>query len=84
MADAWHKTCPRCGGEMTEGILLDYGVSMQARWVDGPLDYGPKWAGGNPKVKRKRAHRVAGYRCVECSFLDFYAQTETDTEANDG
>ncbi|NNF58696.1 MAG: hypothetical protein HKN04_10695 [Rhodothermaceae bacterium] len=72
----WHKTCVRCGGEMRDGMLLDYMGTMQTKWLDGPVEFGPKWTGGNPKVKKERVHRVMGYRCLDCGFVDLYLQPD--------
>ena len=70
----WHKACLRCGGEMAEGLLLDYIGTMQTKWLDGPVEFGPKWAGASPKVKKERVHPVVGYRCLTCGFIDLYAR----------
>lgn len=37
MAD---PTCPRCGGEMEAGFLVDhtYGTAAASEWVEGPVE----------------------------------------------
>ncbi len=68
----WYQTCLRCGGEMEEGFALEEGQSgfKQGRWIPGP----PKksiWTGlklgGKPKLP------ISAYRCMNCGFLDLYA-----------
>ena len=78
MGEAWHKTCVRCGGEMIDGVLLDYAGALQSKWMDGPVERHPKWVGGNPKIKKARVHLVTGYRCLDCGFVDLYIQPKDD------
>ncbi|MDX1439295.1 MAG: PF20097 family protein [Rubricoccaceae bacterium] len=69
---AWYKTCLRCGGEMEEGFALDetHGGVKQSRWISGP----PRksiWTG--LKLGGKRKLPISAYRCMNCGFLDLYA-----------
>jgi predicted nucleic-acid-binding Zn-ribbon protein len=63
--------CPKCGGAMTTGFLLDVGQSQKAtEWVEGE----PKksvWTG--IKLSGLRRYPVNADRCNKCGFLELYA-----------
>lgn len=70
--------CPKCGGAMEEGFIIDYGQYMFAAkhvssWVQGP----PKlsWCGALGDETRRRIQSI---RCVKCGFLESYATNLTD------
>ena len=73
MADPWHKTCLRCGGEMTEGYILDVTDSGKraSNWIEGPPE---KDFWGSVKTGGKRQFPLTAYRCAQCGAVDFYAQ----------
>jgi predicted nucleic-acid-binding Zn-ribbon protein len=63
-------TCPKCGGEMTEGFFLDPDNWATARWFAGP----PKKAiFGGMQTKGNESYSVKSFRCSKCGFLELYA-----------
>jgi predicted RNA-binding Zn-ribbon protein involved in translation (DUF1610 family) len=69
--------CPRCGGSMEVGFLMDASVARgyaePTRWAEGqPIP--SIWSGVKNKVRR----RVDTYRCTECGYLESYAVTPDD------
>jgi hypothetical protein len=65
--------CPLCGGEVVEGILIDYShvsYSEGAKWVDGEPEQG--WLSGL-KLKGKLLRTVRGLRCKKCGYLLLFA-----------
>lgn len=70
MADS---TCPKCGGRMDEGFVLDhtYGANLQAAWVEGQ----PRrsfWTG--LKLSGSAQHPITTCRCARCGYLESYAK----------
>lgn len=64
--------CPKCGGSMEEGFLLDEGrnSSSPASWIEGPPERS-FWTG--VKTRGREKLRVVTYRCERCGFLEAYA-----------
>ncbi len=68
--------CPKCGGRMQEGFILDrghYDSKRASEWVEGePVR--SFWHGGL-KVSDKAQYEVTTYRCGGCGYLESYAET---------
>ena len=65
------QVCPKCGGEMEEGFVLDNpSDGHQSGWVEGAPE-GSRWTG--IKMKGKVQLPVVAYRCQLCGFLESYA-----------
>lgn len=72
------KRCPKCGGDMTQGFVLDL--------VDLGNFHVPNWFSGVPqrggwqsiKVEQKKAIPIATFRCSACGFLESYAERQFD------
>lgn len=71
------KQCPKCGGSMAEGFVLDkaHGSVGVSRWVEGAPETSV-WTGlklgGRPQMA------ISTLRCGRCGFLESYATGETD------
>lgn len=69
---AYSKTCPKCGGTMIEGFVIDqtYGGRAVSSWLEGAPNRsfwtGVTLAGGTPI-------EMATWRCGGCGFLESYA-----------
>ena len=66
------RTCPKCGGAMVEGFIVDqgYGVVHPGKWHPGaPVK--SFWTG--IKQRKKEQIDIAAYRCDRCGFLENYA-----------
>lgn len=66
------KKCPKCGGAMEEGFILDAGllgtpVSQQQKWVKGK-GKGLSIFGINEGIS------VKADRCKNCGYLENYAE----------
>ncbi|HEX2763472.1 MAG TPA: PF20097 family protein [Allosphingosinicella sp.] len=66
------KNCPRCGGAMEEGFMVDgtHGGSRVARWTAGR----PRkslWTG--IKLSGAKLVEIATWRCRRCGLLESYA-----------
>ena len=65
--------CPRCGGPMEQGFVLDraHGDSMRTQeWLEGePVK--SFWSG--LKTKGREKHPVRTFRCERCGYLESYA-----------
>ena len=63
-------TCPKCGGEMIEGFVVDhtYGGKLQADWAEGKPQKS-FWIG----VSVAAEHPIATFRCKGCGYLESYA-----------
>jgi ribosomal protein S27AE len=67
------KHCPKCGGEMNQGFVIDAGDSGSHR--------ASKWQAGTPqksfwtgiKLSKADQHEVVTWRCGRCGFLESYA-----------
>lgn len=61
--------CPKCGGEMEEGMLPDRAESFvwkeHLRWAKGLNIAG---------LHAKEAKNVVSYRCKKCGYLENYAK----------
>jgi ribosomal protein S27AE len=66
--------CPKCGGTMSDGFILDdaHGGLVQSRWTGGPPV--KSWLG--IRVKKKDRVPVTTWRCSKCGFLESYALSE--------
>ncbi len=67
MAGPKVKRCPKCKGEMEEGVLLDHSDfgSQPQEWAqNGAVFMGVGW------IKRIN---IISYRCTKCGFLENYA-----------
>ena len=53
------KKCPKCGGEMTQGILS----------VEGGLGWEINWR----LRKRKLGEKVVAFRCRQCGYAELYS-----------
>ena len=70
---AHSKDCPKCGGAMVEGYVVDHthGGFAVAAWREGK----PKksvWVG--LKLGGSTAIEITTWRCRRCGFLEKYAQ----------
>ena len=66
------KSCPKCGGRMDEGFLLelkDGNQKARTEWIEGaPLK---KWYG--IVIRNKRKLPIETWRCGRCTYLESYA-----------
>ncbi|HEY0427572.1 MAG TPA: PF20097 family protein [Pyrinomonadaceae bacterium] len=65
--------CPRCGGEMSEGYVLDRGdngYKWPQMWVEGEPEES-FWANGL-KTSNRKVFKVQAFRCADCKYLEFY------------
>jgi ribosomal protein L37E len=66
-------SCPRCGGSMEQGYMVDvsYGHTAVPKWVEGePVS--SFWSSGL-KLRGKEQRDVSTYRCQRCGYLESYA-----------
>ena len=65
-------SCPRCGGSMDEGFILDesHGTMKSQKWVAGAPELS-FWFG--LKLRGKQRLDVSTYRCGRCGYLESYA-----------
>ena len=66
--------CPKCGGRMTEGFVIDegYGTAHVSTWQQGE----PRksfWTG--IKKSKKEQIKVETWRCDRCGYLESYARS---------
>ncbi|MDO8729942.1 MAG: PF20097 family protein [Candidatus Omnitrophota bacterium] len=68
--------CPKCGGQMEEGFILDQGHSTRhaARWIADKPETGFLWTG--VKISGKAQHTIQTLRCIKCGFIESYASEE--------
>ena len=59
MSESQAKTCPKCGGTMTSGILS----------IEGMLGWKINW---RLKV-RKRGEKIVAFRCRTCGYTELYS-----------
>lgn len=67
------KACPKCGGRMEQGFLLelrDGNQKVVTDWIEGTPEKG--WF-GLAKIRGKRRLEVQTYRCQRCAYLESYA-----------
>lgn len=72
-------TCPKCGGGMKQGFIMDFAHSqfLVSQWAPGA----PKrsfWMG--TKKPKEGLISVGTYRCDSCGFLESYARPEFDAK----
>jgi ribosomal protein L37E len=70
--------CPRCGGDMDLGLVVDrgdYSIPEVANWVEG-MPERSLWSG--LKTKGRETYPVRSYRCEKCGYLESYARPATD------
>jgi predicted nucleic-acid-binding Zn-ribbon protein len=65
-------SCPRCGGSMEQGFIVDegYGKKLVSAWIAGEPQKS-FWAG--LRVSARERVEVATYRCRQCGYLESYA-----------
>lgn len=65
--------CPKCGGSMEPGFIVDegYGRYDRARWQSGAAD--KAWWGGL-RIRKKELIGVSTDRCRRCGYLESYAR----------
>lgn len=66
------EKCPKCGGRMVEGFVLDqsHGARLVSSWVSGKPE--PAfWTG--TKIRGREQFKIRSFRCVYCGFLESYA-----------
>ncbi len=70
-----NTNCSECGGTMQEGYILDVtrGGRIPSSWIEGKPEK-DFWQGLN--IEGKQVFYIAAYRCKDCGFLKFYADTE--------
>ncbi len=66
------KTCAKCGGSMTIGVIVDhgYGQSFPERWQEGKPTVS-KWWG--LREDKEAQLDVETWRCANCGYLESYA-----------
>lgn len=66
------EKCPKCGGRMEEGFVLDQShlTRFVSCWVEGSPE---KTFLGNTKVSDRRQRNIRSFRCVACGFLESFA-----------
>jgi predicted nucleic-acid-binding Zn-ribbon protein len=60
--------CPKCGGEMQEGFILEH--RLPARWITGKPE---KSILGDIKADDREHRHIESYRCLGCGYLELYA-----------
>ena len=65
-----NNKCPKCSGKMEEGFLIESKIPL--RWIAGKPETSVL---GGTKAHGKVHRQIEGHRCVECGFLELYAQT---------
>ena len=65
------SSCPRCGGSLEQGFLLDesHGTRKPGKWIEGEPEY---WL-WNLKIRGRRQIEITSYRCTRCGLLESYA-----------
>ena len=67
--------CPKCGGAMVDGHIVDRGDSnllMPAGWIPGEPRRG---FFGNLKVAKRPVFQITALRCESCGYRETYART---------
>jgi hypothetical protein len=75
MAKINEAACPKCGGDMVRGFILDTthrGVVV-SRWVEGVAEKSV-WVG--LKIQDRKPIAIGSFRCSTCGFLESYAREE--------
>ena len=66
------KSCPKCGGRMEQGFILelkDGNRKAITEWVEGLAE--KAWYGLKTRGKRRLA--IETWRCGRCAYLESYA-----------
>jgi predicted nucleic-acid-binding Zn-ribbon protein len=71
---AQNSICPKCGGEMRVGFVVDMSDSgrLVPKWIAGEPET-PFWSFG-AKISDKEQHPVQTFRCSMCGYLESYAR----------
>ncbi len=71
--------CSKCEGIMLQGFILDrsYGGKYQQTWVEGQPE---KSVWTVLKTSGRTTFNVQVFRCVVCSYLEFYTTEEVDVK----
>lgn len=71
--------CPRCGGSMEPGFVVDhtYGAVAKSEWASGEPKYS-QWSG--MRMKGRQRYNVLTYRCMRCGALESYAHDLAEDE----
>lgn len=70
--------CPKCGGAMEEGFLMDVGSTLvQSHWLEGKPERS-FWTG--LKTSDRQQLTVMTYRCETCGFLESYARGDSEPQ----
>jgi hypothetical protein len=71
-----HNQCPKCGGRMTQGFVVDFhqgGSRRVSSWVEGAPQKS-FWHGTTaPDMK---GLPIGTFRCEGCGFLESFARPE--------
>ena len=65
--------CPRCGGEMEQGFILDRGnhdIARQEYWYSGAPRRRRFWS---LDLANRKKRLVDTLRCTDCGYLESYA-----------
>lgn len=68
--------CPKCGGEMDEGLQVDaaFGGARKSTWIKGRELPTIKITALPPRIEiTGERYYVTVYRCQACGFLESYA-----------
>jgi len=76
MAD--ENKCPKCQGEMTKGVLVDY---TYAEFSKKPQVWAEDVSMGG--FLAERPIKIVSYRCSNCGFLENYAKEEKEEWMNE-
>ncbi len=72
------RTCPKCGGAMAAGYIIDRGtegVRSVEQWIEGAPEKS-FWTG--LKTKNRLNLSVITWRCGNCGYLESYALGEPE------
>ena len=71
------KQCPKCGGSMAEGFVLDrtHGAVGVSSWVEG-IPERSVWTG--VRLGGRTQSAISTWRCGRCGFLESYASGDPD------
>ena len=68
-------TCPKCGGQMEPGFMLERGGGphdQQVRWVEGEPT--PRLFFSGVKLEGREPMSVTTFRCDSCGYLESFAR----------
>lgn len=74
-----HPSCQRCGGELEQGFVPDfgYGAIRAVAWAEGDPEHS-FWTGVT--VRHKRQIPIVALRCMRCGGLEFFAPSPETSE----